>query len=172
MLENKTSAKEPVDGAQSDLVALVKEERHGMESELKNLVSVVEDLETRAGTSGLELTDNVSSKDSDLADNVQEISSQSCHVQIDLHVQQVHEISESRTLTTAENDSQVAAPLLEDLEQTGSLLEAREQESIQEEKVSCIDCSVSPIASRSYSLLLTHTTNTRMSQMTKRREHC
>lgn len=144
MLENKTWAKEPVDGAQ---VPLVKEERHGMEGELKNLVSVVEDLEKSAGTSGLELTDNVSSKDSDLADDVQEISSQCSHVQIDLHAQQVHEISESRTLTTAENDSEVAAPLLEDLEQTGSLLEARAQESIPEEKVSCIDHSISPIAS-------------------------
>ena len=136
MLENKTWAKEAVDGAR---VPLVKEERQEMEGELKNLVSVVEDLEKRAGTSGLELTDNASSKDSDLTDNIQKISSQSGHVQIDLHPQNVHEISESRTLTTAMNDSQVAAPLLEDLEQTGSSLEARAQESIQEEKVPCFN---------------------------------
>lgn len=135
MLENKTHAKEPVDGAEGDLVALAKEERQGMElneGELKKLVSVVEDLEERAATSGLELTDNVSSKDTDLAvKDVQEISRQSGA-----------EASDSRTLTTAENDSQVAEPLLEDLE---PLQEARAQESIQEEKVSCIDGSVLPI---------------------------
>ena len=166
VLENKTCAKEPVDGAQGDLVALVTEERPRMElndGELKKLVSVVEDLEERAAASGLELTDNASSKDTDMAvEDVQAISRQSGHVQVKLHTQHVHEVSESRTLTTAENDGQMAEPLLEDLE---PLQEARAQESIQEEKVSCIDFSV-------LHSLLSHPTNTRMSQMMKRREHC